>query len=107
MRRTTTNLLVSVVLQCTRQGLSVNNGDTVTIELMNADAMINELMNASPFLKQFSCHRGSGTSKLNAHQVSYLAASGGDSKGVHHVRLSACAKSADATRIGQCWVARL
>ena len=34
---------------------------------------------------KFSSHRGSGRSKLNAHQVSYLPASGGDSKGVHHV----------------------
>ena len=32
-----------------------------------------------------SSHRGSDTLNLNAHQVSYLATSGGDSKGVHHV----------------------
>ena len=34
---------------------------------------------------KFSSHRGSGTSQLSAYQVSYIAASGGDSKGVHHV----------------------
>ena len=34
---------------------------------------------------KFPSHRISGTSELNAHQVSYLAASGGDSRGVHHV----------------------
>ena len=32
-----------------------------------------------------SSHRGSDTLMLNAHQVSYLAMSGGDSKGVQHV----------------------
>ena len=51
---------------------------------------------------KFSSHRRSGTSKLNAHQVSYLSASGGDSKGVHHVsgsgwrRLSAIMDSGSA-----------
>ena len=52
---------------------------------MNADAVMNELMIALQFLRQFPSHRGFGTSKLNASNVSYLAASGGDSKGVHHV----------------------
>ena len=32
-----------------------------------------------------SGHRGSDTLKLNAHQVSHFATSGGDSKGIHHV----------------------
>ena len=33
-----------------------------------------------------SSQRVSGPSKLSAHQVSYFAASGGESRGVHHVR---------------------
>ena len=51
---------------------------------------------------KFPSHRRPGTSKLNAHQMSYLAASGGDSKGVHHVngsgwrRLSAIMDSGSA-----------
>ena len=51
---------------------------------------------------KFPSHRGSGTSKLNARQVSYLAASGGDSRGVYHVsvngwrRLSAIMDSGSA-----------
>ena len=35
--------------------------------------------------KGSSHERGSGPSKQNAYQVSYLAVSGGDSKEVHHV----------------------
>ena len=42
-------------------------------------------MHYSPGTKVSRHQRGSGPSKLNAHHVSYLAASGGDSKGVHHV----------------------
>ena len=72
-------------------------------ELMNVDVVMNELIYALQLLRQQnSSHRGSGTSKLNARQVPYLAASGGDSKGVHHVsgsgwrRLSAIMDSGSA-----------
>ena len=40
---------------------------------------------AVPETKVSSRQRGFGPSKLSAHQVSYLAALGGDSKGVNHV----------------------
>ena len=50
-------------------------------EVMNADVAMNELMSALQPLRQ-------SNPKLNAHQVSYIAASGGDSKGVHHVSAS-------------------
>ena len=72
---TTTSSLVKVVLHCTRQGLSVNNGNAVT----------NELMSAIQVLSKKKFHQGSGTLNLNAHHVSYLASSCGDSRGVHHV----------------------
>ena len=68
--------------QCTRQRISVNNGNAVPNEVMNAFSVMHELMIALQRLRQNipvtkdSAHR---------HQVSYLAASGGDSKGVHHV----------------------
>ena len=53
-------------------------------EVMNADVLMNELMNAlHPLRQQCHSHRRPDTSKLNAHQVSYFTASGGDSKGVH------------------------
>ena len=84
--------LVSITPQCARQDLTVNNGN----------AVMNEVMKALQPLRQFSSHRGFGTSKLNAHQVSYLAASGGDSKGARHVsgsgwrRLSAIKESGSA-----------
>ena len=93
---------MKVALHCTRQGLSANNENAVTNELMNADAMMNELMNVTVSETEVSNHRGSGTSKLNAHQVSYLAALGGDSRGVHRVsgygwrRLSAIMDSGSA-----------
>ena len=94
---------MKVALQCTRQGLSVNHGNAVTNELMNADAMMNEVDECITVSEtKSSTHRGSGTSKLNAHQVSYLAASGGDSRGVRHVsgygwrRLSAIMDSGSA-----------
>ena len=49
-----------------------------------------ELMNALQSLRQVSNRqRGFGPSKLSAHQVSYLAALGGNSKGVHQVSRSA------------------
>ena len=57
---------------------------------------------AAPETQVSSHQRGSGPSKLSAHQVSYLAASGGDSKGGHHVsgsgwrRLSAIMDSGSA-----------
>ena len=64
---------------------------------------MNEVINALQLpATRFSNHRRSRTSKLNAHKVSYLAASGGDSKGVHHVsgpgwrRLSAIMDSGSA-----------
>ena len=78
---------MKVALRCTRQGLGVNNGNAVTNELMNTkrgDEPVDECITVSE--TKLASHRGSGTSKLNAHQVSYLAASGGDSRGVHHVR---------------------
>ena len=65
------------------------------------DERVDECTTA-PETKVSSHQRGSGPSKLSAHQVSYLAASGGDSKGVHHVsgsgwwRLSAFADSGSA-----------
>ena len=61
----------------------------MTNELMNADAVMNELMNALRlFETTFSSHQGFGTLELNSQQASYLAASGGDSRGVHHVDLA-------------------
>ena len=63
-------------------------------------------MHYSPETK-FSSHRGSGTSKLNAHQVSYLAASGGDSTEVHPLsgscwrRLSAIIDSGSAECVAE------
>ena len=43
----TTRSLVMVTLQCTHHDLSVNNGNAVPVELMDADAVMNELMDAS------------------------------------------------------------
>ena len=47
--------------------------------------MMNELNECITIETKVSSQRGSGPSKWSAHQVSYLAASGGDSRGVHHV----------------------
>ena len=63
----------------------------MTNEFMNADVMMNELMNALQFLRQnFLVTVDAAHQKLNAHQVSYLAASVGDSRGVHHVSGDGC-----------------
>ena len=63
----------------THQEFSVNHGNAVTNEWMNADVMMNELMNEfQPLRQKFSSQRGSGPSKSSAHRVSYLAASGGE-----------------------------
>ena len=62
------------------------------------DERVEECITA-PETKVSSHQRGSSPSKLSAHQVSYLAASGADSRGVHHVsgsgwrRLSAIMES--------------
>ena len=56
----------------------------------------------APETKVSSHQRGSGPSKLSAHRVSYLAASGGNSQGFHHAsgsgwrRLSAIMDSGSA-----------
>ena len=82
-----------VALHCTRQGLSVHNGKC-------GDERVDDCITVSE--TTFPSRRGNGTSKLNAHQVSYLAASGGDGRGVHHVsvngwrRLSAIMDSGSA-----------
>ena len=47
-----TSPLECAVLQNTRQDFSVNNGNAVPTELMNADAVMNELMNALQPLRQ-------------------------------------------------------
>ena len=59
------------------------SGDERVDECRRGDEQVDECTTA-PETKT-SSHRGSNTLKLNAHQVSYLATSGGDSKGVHHV----------------------
>ena len=59
-----TNLPGKVALQCTRQMLSAKKGG---------------------HKRGDGCNANKGSSKQSAHQVSYLAVSGGDSKGVHHV----------------------
>ena len=75
-------------------------GDERVDECRRGDERVDQCSTAPE--TKFSSHRGSGTSKLNAHQVSYFAASGGDSKGVHHVsgsgwrRLSAIMDSGSA-----------
>ena len=82
-------------------------------EVMNADAVMNELMDSLHLIQKFSSHRGSDTLKLNAHQVSYLATSGGDSKGVHHVsgpgwrRVSAIMDSGSAECVAPESIARI
>ena len=48
------------------------------------DERVDECIRA-PETKVSSHQRGSGSSKSSAHRVSYFAASGADSKGVHHV----------------------
>ena len=55
---------------CTPMHTSRNNGNAVCTAALET---------------KLSFHRGFGTSMLNDHQVPYLAASGGDSRGVHHV----------------------
>ena len=52
-------------------------------ECRRGDGRVDECITAPE--TTFSSHQGFGTSKLNVYQVPYLAASGGDSKGVHHV----------------------
>ena len=78
---------MKVALHCTRQGLSVNNGNAVTNELMKkyrrGDERVDECITVSE--TKLSSHQGFRTLKMNAHQISYLAATGGDKKGVHHV----------------------
>ena len=82
---------MSVAQKCTRQGLKCQLRTC-------GDERVDECSTA---LRQVST-RGSGPSKMSAHQVSYLAAPGGDSKGVHHVsgsgwmRLSAIMDSGSA-----------
>ena len=79
-------------------------GDERVDECRRDDERVDECSTVSE--TKSSTHRGSGTSKLNAHQVSYLAASGGDSRGVHHVsgygwrRLSAIMDSGYAVVFG-------
>ena len=51
-----------VTLQCTHHDLSVNNGNAVPVELMDADAVMNELMDALHTFNNFpvtedSAHR--------------------------------------------------
>ena len=62
--------------------------------------------------KKASSHRGSNTLRLNAHQVSHLATSGGDSKEVHDVsgpgwrRVSAIMDSGSAECVAPASIAR-
>ena len=53
-------------------------GDERVHECRCDDERVGECITVSE--TKFPCHRGCGTSKLNAHQVSYLAASVGDSR---------------------------
>ena len=75
-------------------------GDERVDECRRGDDRVDECITAPE--TKVSSHRGSCTSKLRAHQVSYFAASGGDSKGVHRVsgsgwrRLSAIMDSGSA-----------
>ena len=76
--------LESVVLQNTHVKDSASTTEMERVdECRRGDERVDECITAPK--TRFSSHRRSGTSKLNAHQVSYLATSGGDSKGVHHV----------------------
>ena len=67
-------------IQCQSRRCGDERGDKCS----RGDERVDECITAAE--TRFSNHRRSGTSKLNAHQVSYFAASGGDNKGVHHVR---------------------
>ena len=63
-------------------------GDERVHECGRDDERVDECITVSE--TKLPCHRGCGTSKLNAHQVSYLAASVGDNRGVHHVSGDGC-----------------
>ena len=59
LRRTTTSSLVSVVLQCTRQDLNVNNGDTVMNELMNASQPLRQKFQPPTRIRSIEANRSS------------------------------------------------